>query len=109
VEKEGEQCFVQPQGAGVIDESHLAKPVHKVADSRPRGTDYLSQRSLAHFQVGGIWLGLRPQAREQQKSSRQPLLAGIALRSKILTIGLESCLQVAFLESTLSAQKTPKG
>ena len=29
------------------------------------------------FRMAGSWLGLRPKAREQQKSSCQPLLAGI--------------------------------
>jgi len=77
MEKEAEQFLVHPHAAVVIDEAHLAKPVHKEAYSRPGGANHLGQGSLAHLQVGGIWIGLRSQAREQQKSSRQPLLAGI--------------------------------
>src|SRR5208337_1397712 len=77
VEKESHQFSVHLQAAVVIDEAQLAKPVHKEADSRAGGANHLGQGSLAHLQIGGMWLGMRPKSREQEESSRQPLLAGI--------------------------------
>src|SRR5271157_788231 len=77
VEKESHQFSVHLQAAVVIDEAQLAKPVHKEADSRTGGANHLSQGPLAHLQDGGMRLGLRSKAREQQQRPRQPPLAGI--------------------------------
>ena len=65
------------QAAVVVDEAHFAKSVHKEAHSRPGGANHFGQGSLAHLQDGGMRLGLRTKAREQQESSCQPLLAGV--------------------------------
>jgi len=40
LEKKSEQCWVHPQATVVIDETHLAKPVHKEAYPRPGRADY---------------------------------------------------------------------
>jgi hypothetical protein len=72
-----QQGTVSFHSSVVFDEAQLTETVHKEAHSRPRSSYYSCECLLTHLWNHFMRLAFFAEVGQQQKHSRQPLLAGI--------------------------------
>jgi hypothetical protein len=61
----------------VVDVAQLPKLIHKVAHAEARRTDHVREYLLADFGDDRFALSVLAEVRQQEQSTRQPLLAQI--------------------------------
>src|ERR1700693_4158212 len=77
IENEVQQGLLNLQRAVVFDQAQLPKFIHENIHARPRRSDQRRKRLLVHLYGYRFQTKISAIIRQQQKSPRQPHLAGI--------------------------------